>query len=76
VLWLEQKRDVPKGLKVVDWKPKRGTDWSFVGASAAAIGYLFGDRIGGQFAQLLSNEHGLGALRLDGLVSVWQVSER
>lgn len=76
VQWLEQKRDVPKGLKIVDWKPKRGTDWTFVGASAAAIGYLFGDRIGGEFAQLLSNEHALGALRLDGLVSVWQASER
>jgi len=76
VQWLEQKRDVPKGLKVVDWKPKRSTDWTFVGASAVVIGYLFGDRIGGQFAQLLGNEHGLGALRLDGLVSVWQASER
>jgi protease IV len=76
VQWLEQKRDVPKGLKVVDWKPKRDTDWTFVGASAAVIGYLFGDRIGGEIAQLLSNEHTFGALRLDGLVSVWQASER
>ena len=28
VQWLEQKRNVPKGLKVVDWKPKRGSDWN------------------------------------------------
>jgi len=76
VQWLEQKRDVPKGLKVLDWKPKRGADWTFVGASAAVIGYLLGDRLGGEFAQLLGNEHTLGALRLDGLVSVWQASER
>jgi protease-4 len=76
VQWLEQKRDIPKGLKVVDWKPKRGSDWSLVGTSGAVIGYLFGDRIGGEFAYLLGNEHGLGALRLDGLVSVWQASER
>jgi protease IV len=76
VQWLEQKRDVPKGLKVVDWKPKRGSDWTWVGASAAVIGYLFGDRIGGEFAQLLSNDHSFGTMRLDGLVSVWHASER
>jgi len=76
VQWLEQKRNVPKGLKVVDWKPKRGSDWNLVGASAAVIGYLFGDRLGSELAQLLSNDHTLGTLRLDGLISVWQGSER
>jgi protease IV len=76
VQWLEQKRDVPKGLKIVDWKPKRGSDWTLVGASAAVIGYLFGDRIGGEIAQLLSNDHTFGTMQLDGLVSVWQASER
>jgi protease-4 len=76
VQWLVEKRNVPKGLKVVDWKPKRGSDWSLVGASAAVIGYLFGDRLGSQLAQLLSNDHTFGTLRLDGLISVWQGSER
>ncbi len=76
VQWLVEKRNVPKGLKVVDWKPKRGSDWNLVGASAAVIGYLFGDRLGSQLAQLLSNDHTLGTLRLDGLISVWQGSER
>ena len=76
VQWLVEKRNVPKGLKVVDWKPKRGSDWNLVGASAAVIGYLFGDRLGSELAQLLSNDHTLGTLRLDGLISVWQGSER
>ena len=76
VQWLEQKRDVPKGLKIVDWKPQRRSDWTLVGASAAVIGYLFGDRIGGEIAQLLSNDHTFGTMQLDGLVSVWQASER
>jgi protease-4 len=76
VQWLEQKRDVPKGLKIVDWKPQRSSDWTLVGASAAVIGYLFGDRIGGEIAQLLSNDHTFGTMQLDGLVSVWQASER
>jgi protease-4 len=76
VQWLEQKRDVPKGLKIVDWKPQRSSDWTLVGASAAVIGYLFGDRIGGEIAQLLRNDHTFGTMQLDGLVSVWQASER
>jgi protease IV len=76
VQWLVEKRNVPKGLKVVDWKPKHGSDWNLVGASAAVIGYLFGDRLGSELAQLLSNDHTLGTLRLDGLISVWQGSER
>jgi protease IV len=76
VQWLEQKRDVPKGLKIVDWKPQRSGDWTLVGASAAVVGYLFGDRIGGEIAQLLSNDHTFGTMQLDGLVSVWQASER
>ena len=76
VQWLVEKRNVPRGLKVVDWKPKRGSDWNLVGASAAVIGYLFGDRLGSELAHLLSNDHGLGTLRLDGLISVWQGSER
>jgi protease-4 len=76
VQWLEQKRDVPKGLKIVDWKPQRSSDWTLVGASATVIGYLFGDRIGGEIAQLLSNDHTFGTMQLDGLVSVWQASER
>ena len=76
VQWLVEKRNIPKGLKVVDWKPKRASDWNLVGASAAVIGYLFGDRLGSELAQLLSNDHTLGTLRLDGLISVWQGSER
>jgi protease-4 len=64
VQWLEQKRDVPKGLKDRRWKPQRSSDWTLVGASAAVIGYLFGDRIGGEIAQLLSNDHTFGTMQL------------
>src|SRR5215510_9935496 len=64
VKWLEEKRNIPKGLKVQDWKPKRESDWGLLSSSAAVIGYLFGDRLGSQLAQLLSNDHGLGTLRL------------
>ena len=34
---LEEKRDVAKGLKVVDWKPKRESDWGLVACRRQAL---------------------------------------
>lgn len=76
VQWLEQKRNVPKGLKVIDRKPKREDDWSSLGLLGGAMDYLLGDRIAGQLRRLIANDTTLAALRLDGLVSVWQGAER
>lgn len=76
VKYLEEKRNVPKGLNVVDWKPKRESSWGVLGLSAAVLGQLVGDRAAGAIAQLLDGAGTLGTLRLDGLVSVWQGSER
>jgi protease-4 len=76
VQWLEQKRDVPKGLKVIDWKPTRERDWSLVGLSIRALGWLIGARAADQISGVLGDDHTFSRLRLDGLVSVWQGSER
>jgi protease-4 len=76
VQWLEQKRNVPKGLKIVDWKPQRGNEWSLLGMSVDLVGRLFGARVSGEIARLLGDDGLLGTLRLDGLVSVWQGAER
>ena len=47
VKWLEEKRSIPKGLKVVDWKPKRESSWGLLGLSARRrSAQLFGDRAG------------------------------
>jgi len=73
VKYLEEKRNLPKDLNIVDWKPKRESDWSLVRMLSEAVGHLVGD---GQFGRLLSNDQALQRLRLDGLVSVWQGSER
>jgi hypothetical protein len=69
-------RNVPKDLKVVDWKPKRDGDWSFLRLSAAALGWLVGERAAGEIGRLVGSDGALGGLRLDGLVSVWQGAER
>ena len=76
VRYLEEKRNVPKDLKVIDWKPKREGAWGLVSLSRLVLGSLLGDRVAGQIAQVLDSSHALGSLRLDGLVSVWQGSEK
>jgi protease IV len=76
VRYLEEKRNVPKGLKVIDFKPKRDRDWGLLSLSLAAFGRLTGWGPAEEIGQLLAGDGGLGRLRLDGLVSVWQGSER
>jgi protease-4 len=76
VKYLEEKRNVAKGLKVIDWKPQRDGSWGLVSLSLSALAGLFGERAAGEIAQLLASDGTLATLRLDGLVSVWQGSER
>jgi protease IV len=65
--WLKTEKNVPDGLKIVDWKPKTESDglfgWLF-GALAEAFGISHGT-IAGLVGQAIST------LKLDGLVSVW-----
>jgi protease-4 len=76
VKYLEEKRNIPKGLKVVDFRPKRESNWGLLGLSVAALSRLIGIGSAGDLGQLLASDETLGRLRLDGLVSVWQGSER
>jgi protease IV len=76
VAWLEEKRNLPKGLKVVDWKPKHAGEWSLFNISMAALGRVVGGRAGSEISRLFDNDQTLARMRLDGLVSIWQASER
>jgi len=65
--WLSKERNVPSGLKIVDWKPKS--------ESTGLFGWLFGSTAeilgipGSKIAAFLSQTS--ATLKLDGLVSVW-----
>ena len=65
--WLTKERNVPSGLKIVDWKPATESTglfgWLFQ-SLAASIG-LSADKIAGLASQISAT------LKLDGLVSVW-----
>jgi protease-4 len=75
VKYLEDQRGVPKGLKIVDWKPSRDSDWSFVRLATQALAHATGisgfDQLGGIFSA-----DRLASLRLDGLLSLWHGTER
>jgi protease-4 len=72
---LEEKRGVPKGLKVVDWKVSRDSDWSLVRLVTAALARATGIAALDQLSHALGDDR-LSSLRLDGLVSVWHGTER
>jgi protease-4 len=76
IKYLEEKRNLPKDLKVIDWKPKRDSNWGLFALSMRALGSLVGERMAGEIARVFDSGQALGTLRLDGLVSVWQGAER
>ena len=69
VAWLTEKRKVPKGLKVVDWKPNQDIDLSVFGVHSLAR--WLGRAMGFGDLNLIGENNGLRAIALDGLVSVW-----
>jgi protease IV len=76
VKYLEEKRGIPKGLKVVDFKPRYESGWGIAGMSISALSRIIGERAAEAVGRLFDGDAALGRLRLDGLLSVWQGSER
>ncbi len=72
VKWLEEKKGIKKGLKIVDWKPK-SDEWG-LSAITGSIGHAVGSGAAG-FMKSMFGEGTLSALSLDGLVSVWHPAE-
>lgn len=68
--WLEEQRDVPQGLEIVDREPNRDTGpFSLLRSGQAAILSFLGlDPSAASLPDALMREAG----RLDGLVSLWQ----
>lgn len=70
--WLQESRNVSSSLKIVDWRPKRVDDWGVLGMLGRAVAGGLGLDVG----RLVSDDPRLAALMLDGLVSIWQPSEK
>ncbi len=75
VRYLEQQKSVPKGLKVVDWKVARDSDWGLWRSAALTLARLTGIPGAEDLGRLISDDR-LAGLRLDGLLSIWHGAER
>jgi protease-4 len=75
VKYLEEQRGVPKGLKIVDWKASRDSDWGLLSLATRALARATGIAAVDELARLLSDDR-LASLRLDGLLSIWHGTER
>lgn len=76
VAWMEQQRNIPKDLRVVDWKPTREGSWGLGRLSLGAWMDSATDGLAQAIVRAIGLDGVAGRLRLDGLVSVWQGSER
>ncbi len=75
VKYLEDQRGVPKGLKIVDWKVSRDSDWNLVRLATRALARVTGISALDQLAHVVGEDR-LASLRLDGLLSIWHGTER
>jgi protease-4 len=73
--YLEEQRSVPKGLKIVDWKVNRDSDWGFARAATLAVARMIGIPGVNDVARMMTDDRFAG-LRLDGLLSIWHGAER
>lgn len=73
VRYLEEVRKTPRNLRIVDWKPRRDSDFSLWRFSLSAIKGLFGWDAD---AAVLNMDGRISPYLLDGLVSVWHPGEK
>jgi protease-4 len=73
--WLAEKRPSTRGLKVVDWKPKRDVEFGWFRVTMRALEPLIGAQAA-EIARAVADDARLQIMRLDGLVSVWQPTEK
>jgi protease-4 len=75
VKYLEDQRSVQKGLKIVDWKVSRDSDWGLLRVASRVLAHITGIQAFDELARAVSDDR-LASLRLDGLLSIWHGSEK
>jgi protease IV len=73
--YLREKRNVGKDLKVIDWKPKRQTDWAALAAGEASLTTWLAGRLFGELGTRIAQDPALGSVALDGMLSIWHPSK-
>ena len=76
VKYLEEQRSVPKGLKIVDWKVSRDSDWSLVRVATQALARMIGIPGARRPRPPDAATTALPACGLTALLSIWHGAER
>lgn len=74
ITWLEEKRQVPKDLKVIDWKPEYSDGLGWFGSAVRSL-LSWAGLPASTLDAVLGPGNAWERVRLDGLVSVWHVQE-
>ncbi|MEL7302810.1 MAG: signal peptide peptidase SppA [Pseudomonadota bacterium] len=65
--WMVKEKELPEGIRIVDWKPSSG--FGFPGGNASSwLAWMFGAEVG----RLAGLAPELASVGLDGMLSVWQ----
>ncbi len=72
--WLQETRDIPEDIEIVDWKVAEELDYGLLSVGARLFGALSDNGIGNALNGFL-RQAGNSAGRLDGLVSVWHAPD-
>ncbi len=73
VAWLEAEKGVAKDLPIRDWKPRSERDFSIFAMAATAVDLMGFERVADVLRRTDAHAE---AARLDGLLAVWQPSEK
>jgi protease-4 len=73
VRWLEEERQIPAGLQIVEWKAEDSGGFGWLGSAARILSALTGISTSGIKAAL-APLYSLRSVQLDGLVSLWHPS--
>ncbi|MDA7948679.1 MAG: signal peptide peptidase SppA [Hyphomicrobiaceae bacterium] len=74
IAWLEENRDVPKKLKIIDWKTSDSQSFGWFGAAITQVAAWTGLPVT-VVNSVLGPGSALERVRLDGLISVWHAQQ-
>ncbi len=69
--YLQDKRNISKDLKIIDWKPKRPGDWPLGAGADASLATWLAGRLFGDLGTRIAQDPALRTVGLDGMLSIW-----
>ena len=75
IAWMVKNRNISKSARVVDWKPEDTLEWGLAGGISGVIAQLIID-VAQRVGNFTTAHDQVGALTVNGLVSVWKPASK